>query len=129
MQGARIDFSRIFFLLFACNIPRRAYVISLLFSPSKVKKRKRFTWNSCTHSRCFFAVKFSLECLAHVRAYRDRVRSRAMENPQMYLFFIFFFIIFFFPFFFFFAPVVRAIACKAAIRAFNLHALFLLTNG
>lgn len=103
-------------------------MISLLFSPSKVKKRKRFTWNSCTHSRCFFAVKFSLECLAHVRAYRDRVRSRAMENPQMYLFFIFFFIIFFLPFFFF-APVVRAIACKAAIRAFNLHALFLLTNG
>lgn len=44
--------------------------------------------------------------------------------------FLFFFLLFSsFLFFFFFAPVVRAIACKAAIRAFNLHALFLLTNG
>lgn len=89
-----------FFFLHATFLDERMWFLFFFFQ-GKRKKRKRFTWNSCTHSRCFFAVKFSLECLAHVRAYRDRVRSRAMENPQMYLFFIFFFYYFLSSFFFF----------------------------
>ena len=52
--------------------------------------------------------------------------GKSTDVPLFYFFFYYFLLSFFF---FFFAPVVRAIACKAAIRAFNLHALFLLTNG
>lgn len=83
-----------FSFFFFCMQHSSTSVISLLFFFVKTKK-KRFTWNSFSFT-CFFALEFSLECLAHVRAYRDRVRSGAMENPDVPFFYIFCISFFFF---------------------------------
>lgn len=118
---ARIDSLRIFFLFFflhATFLDERDFS-SFFFV--KTKKKKDLL-GIRSHSRVSSLLN-SRSNVWHTSGLIATESEAERWKIQMYLFFIFFVFPFFFP------PVVRAIACKAAIRAFNLHALFLLTNG
>lgn len=119
LESILCEFFSFFFFLHATFLDERDFS-SFFFCKNKKKKKDLLGIRS--HSRVSSLLN-SRSNVWHTSGLIATESEAERWKIQMYLFFIFFVFPFFFP------PVVRAIACKAAIRAFNLHALFLLTNG